>query len=115
MLFWALVGIEAVYVRSRQGLPEQVRDESQILLGKQVTYKKEISRMYDSRSRFVHGDLNCTGRHLLHDAAEDFAKHNSEMFKSISLARLQKLALLEWKGVEFRPARLTGSSGYRLP
>ena len=107
MLFWALVGIEALYVRGRQGLLEQVRDKSQVLLGKQEAHKKKINRMYDFRSRFVHGDLDFAGRHLLHDAAENLAKHESEMFESIFLAvaillaSLQKLVLLEWKGVKF--------------
>jgi Apea-like HEPN len=57
MLLWSLVGIEAIYVRGRQGLLEQVRDKGQIHLGKQEAYRKKISRMYDFRSRFVHGDL----------------------------------------------------------
>ncbi len=62
-LFWSMVGLEALYTKGSSGIQEQVREKSQLLLGAQNSHKKEITRMYDLRSRFVHGDLNFSGAH----------------------------------------------------
>lgn len=57
-LVWALVGLEALYGRGNTGLKAQLMDKSEIVLGPRSAYKKRFQKMYDFRSRFVHGDID---------------------------------------------------------
>lgn len=106
ILFWALVAIETLYTRGQQGLQEQVREKSQIFLGKQTTHKKVIGQMYNFRSRYVHGDLNVTGSHS-YPSDDNSNNQNEEMFDAIFLAEailvatFQKLIQLDWSGLTF--------------
>lgn len=106
-LLWALVGIEAMYTRGQGALQEQVKAKSQAFLGKQEAHKKRIGQMYDFRSKFVHGDLDFSGRYPLRDASSEFMKYTGDLFASIELAEaillatLQKLVELDWKGLTF--------------
>ena len=106
-LFWSLVGIEAVYTKGQGFLQEQVKEKSQILLGKQEAHKKKIGRMYDFRSRFVHGDLDFSGRHRLDESYEERRTRLNELYETIwfseaiLIATLQTLADRGWRGVQF--------------
>lgn len=57
-LMWALVGLEALYAKGNQALQAQLIEKSEVILGKRTTHKKNFGRMYDFRSRFVHGDID---------------------------------------------------------
>jgi hypothetical protein len=57
-LVWALVGLEAVYGRGSAGIKAQLLEKSELLLGPRSTHKRTFGRMYDFRSRFVHGDID---------------------------------------------------------
>lgn len=116
-LFWALVGIEALYTEGQGSLQQQVNEKSQAFLGKMTQYKKKINRMYDFRSRFVHGDLDFSGKLVVDDAGEDHQKHSQELretvifAEAILVATLQRLAERNWKGVRFpRELRVEGVS-----
>ncbi len=106
-LLWALVGIEALYTKGQGALQEQVRVKSQALLGELEAHKKRIGQMYDFRSRFVHGDLEISGKYPLRDASDEYMKYQDDLFASIELAEaillatLQKLVELDWKGLTF--------------
>ena len=50
-----MVGLEALYNSGREGLAAQFRDKVWVLLGKDQARQKAFSRLYDYRSRFVHG------------------------------------------------------------
>ncbi len=85
-LLWALVGLEALYVKGKYELLQQVREKSQIFLGPQESFKKKITQMYDFRSRFVHGDLDFPGLCLMGDARKEFAKYGDDLFDAIAIA-----------------------------
>ncbi len=57
-LFWALMGLEAIYIRERGSVMEQLRQKVQILLGTPKVHKKRFNRMYELRSRLIHGQLD---------------------------------------------------------
>jgi len=106
-LFWAIMGIEALYVRGREPKMEQVRERTQVLLGEQTSFKKKISEMYNFRSSFIHGDLDFPGRHLLHDAAPEVESHDTALNEATSLAiavltaTIQVLISKNWDGLRF--------------
>ena len=103
-LLWALIGVESLYVRGQMALLEQVREKTQVFLGPQEGYKKRVIRMYDFRSRFVHGDLNFPG---LYPAIDDFEIFGENLLESISLAvailaaTIQEIIQRGWSGLEF--------------
>ena len=106
-LLWALVGLEALYVKGKSELMQQVREKSQVLLGRPGSYKKKINQMYDFRSRFVHGDLDFPGLCLLGDASDEFAKYSNELFDAIAIATavlaatIQEVIRRDWNGLSF--------------
>lgn len=106
-LFWAIVGIEALYVQGKEGLLEQVREKTQVLLGEQTTFKKKISQMYNFRSGFVHGSLDFPGVCLPPDIRPEVEKHDDLSMEAtylavaILLSTLQELIVRNWKGLKF--------------
>ena len=118
LLFWSLVGIEALYAESNTGIMGQVRDKSAVLLGEQKDSKKKFSQMYNFRSRFIHGDLGFPARYASMDVfGEDSARFTHEfrestwMAQSILIATLQELIDRDWHGLDFR---YTVSNGTEL-
>ena len=105
-LLWSLVGIEALYTEGQGSLLQQVKEKSQVLLGKQEQHKKKMSRMYDFRSRFVHGDLDFSGKRPAYEN-EDHREHNKELMETICFAEailvasLQRLVELDWGGLRY--------------
>jgi hypothetical protein len=57
-MLWALIGLEALYAKGHEGLKSQLLEKSEVVLGPRLAHKKVFGRMYDFRSRFVHGDLD---------------------------------------------------------
>ena len=106
-LLWALVGIESIYVRGKAELFQQVKEKSQVLLGPQEAYKKVLSRMYDFRSRFVHGDLGFPSLSLLYDARPEVNKYDEGLSEATSVAvcvlaaTIQETIQRGWDGVHF--------------
>jgi hypothetical protein len=106
-LLWALVGLEALYVRGKTDLLQQVREKSQVLLGQQQAYKKKITQMYEFRSRFVHGDLDFPGLYLFGDAREVVGKYDQGLYDAIAVAvavlvaTIQEVIRRDWSGLRF--------------
>jgi len=106
-LLWALIGIEALYVRGKTAILEQVREKSQTLLGKQESHKKKICEMYDFRSRFIHGDMNYPGLGLHKDATPEFEKYTNDQMRAVDTAvailaaTLQEIIARDWTGLDF--------------
>lgn len=57
-LFYALIGIEAIFVSGDNNIQGQVDQKTQLLLGPRKEYKKVFTELYAYRSRFIHGQLN---------------------------------------------------------
>jgi hypothetical protein len=105
-LLWALIGLEAVFVTGKTELLQQVREKSQTLLGPQVSFKKQICRMYDFRSRFVHGDLDFPSLSNIDDAsAEKFdcgLREATDVAIAILVATLLEAIRRNCRGFAFR-------------
>jgi hypothetical protein len=106
-LLWAMIGLESIYTSGKSGLLEQVRDKSQILLGEQTSYKKILSKMYDIRSRFVHGELDFAAYNHIYDD-DKIEKYYSEITEAFLVAlavlvcTLQEMILRDWNGLHFQ-------------
>lgn len=105
-LFYAIMGIEALYAIGNSGIQEQVRSKSEIFLGKQEGFKKIYSNMYNFRSRFIHGDLNFPAKHSYcmdgRDSKFNKTKQESTYFAiGLLVASLQKLCLLNKLDINF--------------
>jgi hypothetical protein len=104
-LFWALVGIEAIYVEGNSSLQDQVNRKTQIFLGERHDFKKMFSKMYDYRSRFVHGDLNFENKFFLDGDKTENHFADFWMYRdfaiSILLSTLQRLIKRNRHELEF--------------
>jgi hypothetical protein len=106
-LFWIMLGLESIYVDGNSGITEQVRKKSQEFLGKDASIKKRLNKMYDFRSRFIHGEKNFPNKFTKSDDLEEFEKFSDEIYDTINfsqailIASLQKLIKLNWSNIEF--------------
>ncbi|KFC38228.1 hypothetical protein FF18_15860 [Elizabethkingia anophelis] len=84
-LFWSLIGIEAIYCKGKENLSEQIFTKTQVLLGEMSDYKKRLKRMYEFRSRLIHGDLDIPPNNYDYDDENDI-NFNEELYEATSLA-----------------------------
>lgn len=94
-LVWALLGLEALYGKGNVGLRAQILDKSEAFLGVRKSHAKEFGWMYDFRSRFIHGDLDFTYQHNVHDATPEHEKFHSELWRATTLASSVLVASLQ--------------------
>jgi hypothetical protein len=55
-------------------------------LGENTKFKKEFNKLYEFRSRFIHGDLDFPGRYTLGDANPELEKYELAQEKTVSFA-----------------------------
>jgi hypothetical protein len=102
-LVWAMVGIEALYVRGKDSVMQQVRDKVPSVLGEHEMFKKGFKKMYEFRSRFIHGDLDIPGLYHLGDAGAEIEKYHTDQERTVSFAvailtaSLQEIITGNWK------------------
>lgn len=77
-IVWALLGLESLYCQANTGLQNQLLERSEAFLGKRVDNKKELSKMYDFRSRFIHGNVNFPFQYSYNDEYPKFKKRIEE-------------------------------------
>lgn len=80
-LFYSLIGIEAIYTKGKQGILEQLREKSTLLFGEPENYKNSLSKMYDIRSRFIHGNLNFPSKYYIYDGIKQFDEFMSKEYE----------------------------------
>jgi hypothetical protein len=101
-LFWCMVAIESLFTSGEQGLTQQVRERTQLLLGHSKRAAKALSAMYSVRSKFVHGKLDLDGAHTVHDPADDpDVDRAADLAFAILIATLQTLIKRNWSGLRF--------------
>jgi hypothetical protein len=106
-LVWSLIGIEALYVRGKNSIMEQVREKVYAFIGEPQTYKKKLAKMYEFRSRFIHGDLDFEPFVVEHDARYEIERHMVEQSEAIDTAvavlaaTLQEIIIRNWSGLDF--------------
>jgi hypothetical protein len=107
-LFWSMVGIEALYVRGKEGIGEQVKRKAQVFLGEIKEFKNRLTKMYDYRSGFVHGDKDFPSFFHIHDGLKSYDKYINEYSDALSIsqalliATIQKMAKLELCELNFK-------------
>lgn len=94
-LVWALVGLESLYAKGNTGLISQLAEKTEVVLGKRKIDKKRFTRMYDFRSRFVHGDTSFPLAYSPYDAVEEFEKYSEAAYDSSLLAMATLVASLQ--------------------
>lgn len=105
-LFRAVMGIEGLYTKGKNNLLEQVREKTQILLGKQENFKKLYSNMYEFRSKFIHGKMNFPATVNI-DFSKNVKSHNEDLKRATHFAILllgasiQQLIIRNWNGIHF--------------
>lgn len=95
-LVWALIGLEALYGIGSTALRSQLLEKSQAYLGKMRTNKKGLGRMYDYRSRLIHGDADFTfnrfyGRSHVSERFENSRGDSELMAIATLIATMQKM------------------------
>jgi hypothetical protein len=107
-LVWALVGLEALYGIGTTGLKRQLMDKSEIVLGPRTAFKKRFDRIYDFRSRFVHGDIDFPLEYRSDEEFPGLERFEDESVDTMLLAQViliatvQKLVELNQYELKFR-------------
>ncbi|WP_435791280.1 hypothetical protein [Clostridium sp.] len=107
LLFWAMLGIEAIYVHGEKDITSQIVEKTQAFLGAEINFKKVLKKMYKFRSRFIHGDsnhINYFAHNLDIDEIGVFEDEYNEalyMAHAILVATFQQLVLKGWSSVHF--------------
>lgn len=101
-LMWAMVGLEALYLQHGPGLATQLLSRMEIVLGPIRQNRKVFKRLYDYRSRFVHGDVPFPLAYSPHDAVEAFEKFSIEAYEYELIASAMLLSTLQWLAVRDR-------------
>ncbi len=92
-LFWALSGLEALFVEGEVGITQQLNDKIQVFLGELIDNKKRLKNLYNFRSSLIHGVLSIP----MKDAIIDDEKHLDDLYKmntfaaTILVTSLQKI------------------------
>jgi hypothetical protein len=94
-LVWALLGLEALFGQGNVGLKAQLLEKSEALLGPRHENKKVFGKMYDFRSRLLHGDVDLLYQHNLHDADPAYEKIWDELYECEQLATAILLSTLQ--------------------
>ena len=107
-LLWAMIGIEALLTDGKGGIIEQVKEKLAILFNDSTPHiRKIINKMYNYRSRFVHGDIDFQGFGYFFDAAERFIKYTDEQMEAVDISiailvsTLQYIIKNNWSGIKF--------------
>lgn len=106
-ILWIMIGLEALYCQGNSNVLGQLNVKSALLLGKRVSFKKEFNKMYDYRSRFVHGDLNFQNQYTYVDSSEKVDLHLDDFWSVRALAlatfiaTLQRLVMENWSSISF--------------
>ncbi len=97
-IFWSLIALEALYCKGTGNLQKQLNEKTEIFLGPKTEFKKSVSKLYDFRSKFIHGELDFTNKFLYDDMSDEFSKfygedysENSALAKAIIIATFQRL------------------------
>jgi hypothetical protein len=106
-MIWPLVGLEALYGRTTDGLQRQILEKSEIFLGPRTEFQRQFKSIYETRSQFIHGKMDLPFAYCLYDAADEFEKFENVSYDTailafaILIASLQKLSVEQRHELEF--------------
>lgn len=96
-LFYSMMGIEALYCDNQSNIISQIRERVKLVLGEPPGYKGKMNKMYDFRSKFIHGSLNMPSLISLNSTSRELipSEYNGiETSAYLSMALLT--ATLQW-------------------
>jgi hypothetical protein len=88
-LFWNMLGIESLLANGTNNISNQIRVKSSLILGEPKEYKKKLGKLYNYRSRFVHGDFDFPAKF-----SADFEVFEDEYWDYLSFSTSILLALI---------------------
>ncbi|MCP9762018.1 hypothetical protein [Lacihabitans soyangensis] len=103
-LFWAISGLEALFVEGDTGITQQLNDKIPVFLGEIETDKKRLKKLYNFRSSLIHGGLSIP----IKEAIINDEKHKEELYEMSTLssfilvASLQKIIKNDLKELKFK-------------
>lgn len=95
-LMWTLIALENLYCDEKTNLSERLSVNTEVFLGDRREYKKIVKKIYDTRSKFLHGNLNFSSNHLSNTFDED-RPETLELYECVNsslmilIATIQKL------------------------
>ena len=96
-MIWSIIGLESLYGESSMSIRKQLLDKTEVVIGSRTKNKKNIGKMYDLRSRYLHGDVDFPSRHFIFDAMSEYEQFlfdisNAELtFSAVLVATLQEM------------------------
>lgn len=95
LLFWAMVGIESLYVSSTNNIMDQVKRKVPLFLGEIKESKNRLTKMYTYRSGFFHGGQNFPNYFHIHDGLDSYDKFITDYSDALSTAEAVLTATLQ--------------------
>ena len=89
ILFWTMLGIEALLAEGTNNIINQIKVKSTLILGQPTDYKKKLDKLYNYRSRFVHGDIDFPAKF-----SSDYENFEQEYFDYLHFATSILIALI---------------------
>jgi hypothetical protein len=83
-LFWCMLGIESLYAVGSNNILNQIHTKVYLILGEPAQFQKKLKRLYEYRSRLVHGDLNLSAKFHM-DFSEPSFEYNDYVGFSASI------------------------------
>ena len=102
-LFWTMVGIESLLAEGSNSIINQIKTKVNLILGEPKEFKKKLDKLYNYRSRFVHGDINFPAKFSAdYDKFEMEYWENSHFALSILIALLKNMIIENKHKFEFK-------------
>lgn len=89
ILFWTMVGIEALLAEGNTNIITQIKEKLSLILGEPIEFKRRLDKLYNYRSRFVHGDINFPAKF-----SSDYENFEIEYYNYLHFATSILLALI---------------------
>jgi hypothetical protein len=94
-LFRAMQGLEAFYCDGIGDLRRQLAQKSEVWLGPSQERRNIVGKLYDHRSKFIHGSAKMLYRHSFSDPEEEDGKAFEEFTDAVEFATRLLLATLQ--------------------
>lgn len=88
-LFWSVLGIESILARGTKDISHQIKQKANLLLGEPNEFKKKITKLYEYRSRLIHGDFNFPPKY-----SSDFDNFEEEYWDYLAFSNSILIALI---------------------
>lgn len=99
-LFWVMLAIESLLVESNQNVTSQFKEKSKIILGEPKEYKRKLTKLYEYRSKLIHGKFNIYPK-FYSDYKNVKVEYNDYLMFAVSILIALIRELIEKQKAEF--------------